>query len=197
MKSVGHYYMCEEWWLFTDVSKVHLKGVLHTEMNFHQSLFFILLKGKNHTRTWNFFSVECNITHAVRIFVDIRKSQLSFFACSLVLPSFVVCYVNVTAAQKIITVTDALFTYHASCLKWPPSAWIHFLTCVTRELENLWTTAELLMLLAMLRICWAVLFSHSPCVHTPLLLCNPTHGNLMVQIWRLWRPILCSASTNP
>ena len=44
-------------------------------------------------------------------------------------------------------VTDALFTTPASCLKCPP-AWIHFLTCVTRELVNLGSTAAL-------RICWS------------------------------------------
>jgi hypothetical protein len=52
-------------------------------------------------------------------------------------------------------VTDAPFTYHASCSKCPPSAWTHFVTCVTTELENLQNNAVLLMLLAALRIRWS------------------------------------------
>jgi len=52
LKLVKHDYNHEEWRLFTDATKVQQKGVLlHKEMNFHQSLFFILLKGKNHMRT--------------------------------------------------------------------------------------------------------------------------------------------------
>jgi len=35
-----------------------------------------------------------------------------------------------------------------------PSAWMHFLTSVTRELVTLQSTAALLMLLAALRISW-------------------------------------------
>jgi hypothetical protein len=50
------------------------------------------------------------------------------------------------------TVTDSPFNTQASCLKYPPSAWINFLTCVTRELVTLQSSAALLMLLAALRI---------------------------------------------
>jgi hypothetical protein len=72
------------------------------------------------------------------------------------------------------TVTDSSFNTQAKCSKCPPSASIHFLTRVTRELVTLRSTAALLMLLAALRIRWS-----SSCVHTPWLSCNPTHGNLM------------------
>ena len=53
------------------------------------------------------------------------------------------------------TVTDWLFNTHTSCLKCPPSACIHFLSCTTRELVTLGRTAVLLTLLAALRICWS------------------------------------------
>ena len=53
------------------------------------------------------------------------------------------------------TVTDSPFNTQTSCLKCPPSAWIHFLTCVTRGLVTLRRTAPLLMLLAALRIRWS------------------------------------------
>jgi len=53
------------------------------------------------------------------------------------------------------TVTDLQFNTQASCLKCPPSAWIHFLTCVTREPVNLRSTAALLMLFAALCIRWS------------------------------------------
>ena len=52
------------------------------------------------------------------------------------------------------TVTDSLFNTQASCSKCPPSAWINFLTRVTRELVILQISVVLLMLLAALRICW-------------------------------------------
>jgi len=51
------------------------------------------------------------------------------------------------------TVTDSAFNTQASCWKCPASAWIHFLTFVTRVLVTLQSTAALLMLLAALRIC--------------------------------------------
>ena len=51
------------------------------------------------------------------------------------------------------TVTDSPFSTQANCLKCPPSAWMHFLTRVARELVTLQSTAVLLMLLAVLRIC--------------------------------------------
>jgi len=57
------------------------------------------------------------------------------------------------------TVTDWPFNTQANCSMCPPSAWIHFVTRVTRELVNLRSTAELLMLLARI-----VLLSCSPCV---------------------------------
>ena len=53
------------------------------------------------------------------------------------------------------TVTDSPFNTHTSCSKCPPSACIHFLSHVTRELVTLGSTAALLMLLAALRICWS------------------------------------------
>jgi len=56
------------------------------------------------------------------------------------------------------TVIDCTFNTQTSCLNCPPSAWIHFLTCVTRVLVTLQSTAALLMLLAMLRICWSSSF---------------------------------------
>ena len=56
------------------------------------------------------------------------------------------------------TVTDLPFNTQVSCLKCPPSAWINFLTHVTRELVTLRSTAALLMLLAALRICWSSSF---------------------------------------
>ena len=53
------------------------------------------------------------------------------------------------------TVTDSPFnteTVYSKCL---PSAWIHFLAGVTRELVTLRSTAALLMFLAVLRILWS------------------------------------------
>ena len=52
------------------------------------------------------------------------------------------------------TVTDSLLNTQASCLKCPPSAWIHFLTGVTREFVTLRSTAVLLFH-AELRIRWS------------------------------------------
>jgi len=52
------------------------------------------------------------------------------------------------------TVTDWPFSTQANCSKCPPSAWIHFLTRLTRELVILQSPAALLMLLAALRIPW-------------------------------------------
>jgi len=52
-------------------------------------------------------------------------------------------------------VTDWAFNTQANCSKCPPSAWLHFLTDVTRELVTLRSTAALLMLLAALRIRWS------------------------------------------
>jgi len=42
-----------------------------------------------------------------------------------------------------------------------------------------------------------VILSCSPCVHTPELSSNLTHGNLILQIRWPWWPILCTATTNP
>jgi len=53
------------------------------------------------------------------------------------------------------TVTDLPFNTQTSCSKCPPSAWIHFLTHMTRELVTLHSTAALLMLLAVLSIQWS------------------------------------------
>jgi len=50
------------------------------------------------------------------------------------------------------TVTDLPFYTQANCLKCPPSAWMQFLTGVTRELVTLRSTAALLLLLAALKI---------------------------------------------
>jgi hypothetical protein len=49
------------------------------------------------------------------------------------------------------TVTDWPFNTEANCSKCPPSAWMHFLTRVTRQPVTLRSTAVLLMLLAVLR----------------------------------------------
>jgi hypothetical protein len=73
------------------------------------------------------------------------------------------------------TVTVSSFNTHANFSKCRPSACMHFLTRVTRELVTVRNTAASLMLLTALRI----LLSCSPCVHTPKLSCNPTHCNLM------------------
>jgi len=48
------------------------------------------------------------------------------------------------------TVRDSPFSTEANC----PSAWIHFLTRVTRDLVTLRSTAALLMLFAALKIRW-------------------------------------------
>ena len=53
------------------------------------------------------------------------------------------------------TVIDSPFNTQASCLKCPASAWVHFLSHVTRELVTLRSTAALLMLFAVLRIRWS------------------------------------------
>ena len=53
------------------------------------------------------------------------------------------------------TVTDSPFNSHANCSKCSPSAWMHFVTRVTRELVTLRSTAALLKLLAALRIRWS------------------------------------------
>ena len=52
------------------------------------------------------------------------------------------------------TVTDSPLKNQTSCSKCPPSAWMYFLTRVTRELVILRSTAALLMLLASLSIRW-------------------------------------------
>jgi len=53
------------------------------------------------------------------------------------------------------TVTDSPFNTQAKCSNCSPSAWIHFLTGVTRELVTIRNTAALLMLLVALRIRWS------------------------------------------
>ena len=52
------------------------------------------------------------------------------------------------------TDTDSPFNTQESFSKCSPSAWIHFLAHLTREIVNLRSTAALLMRLAMLRIRW-------------------------------------------
>ena len=52
------------------------------------------------------------------------------------------------------TVTGLPFSTQVDCSKCPPSAWMHFLTCGTRKLVTLRSTAMLLMLIAVLRIRW-------------------------------------------
>jgi len=77
------------------------------------------------------------------------------------------------------TVTDSPFNTQADCSKCPPSASMHFLTRVTRELVTLRSTAVLLMLLAALRIRWSsssVVFTL--CAYT-IVFMYPTLGNLM------------------
>jgi hypothetical protein len=53
------------------------------------------------------------------------------------------------------TVRDSPFNTQANCSKCPLSAWMHFLTRVTRELVNLRSSAALLVLVAALRIRWS------------------------------------------
>ena len=64
------------------------------------------------------------------------------------------------------TVTDSPFNTQASCSKCPPAARIHFLTHVTRGLVTLRSTAELLMLLAVLRIHWSGSLMFTVCAYT-------------------------------
>jgi len=54
------------------------------------------------------------------------------------------------------TVTDSPLNTQTSCSKCPPSAWITFLTRVTRELVTSLSTAAFFMLLAALRIRWSI-----------------------------------------
>jgi len=63
--------------------------------------------------------------------------------------------VHLLSYVVIRTVTDWPFSAQANCSQCPPSAWMHFLTRVTRELVTLRSTAALLMLLAALRIGWS------------------------------------------
>ena len=56
------------------------------------------------------------------------------------------------------TVTDSPLNSQVSCSKCFPTAWINFLTRVTRELVTLRSTAALLMLLAALSIRWTSSF---------------------------------------
>jgi hypothetical protein len=53
------------------------------------------------------------------------------------------------------TVTDLPLSTQTSCLKCPPSIWIHFLTHVTTELLTLRSNSALLVFLAALRIRWS------------------------------------------
>ena len=65
------------------------------------------------------------------------------------------------------TVTDLPLSTQENCSKCPPSAWMHFLTRVTRELVNLRRTAALLMLLAALRIrCSSSFLVFTLCAYT-------------------------------
>ena len=76
------------------------------------------------------------------------------------------------------TVTDLPFNTEASCSKCPLSACIHVLTQVTRKLVTLWSTAALLMPLAVLRIRWSSSLVFTLHAYT-IVSCNHTHGNLM------------------
>ena len=53
------------------------------------------------------------------------------------------------------TVTDSLFNTQANGSNCSPSAWMHFLPRVTRELVTLRSTAAFLMLFAALKIRWS------------------------------------------
>jgi len=59
--------------------------------------------------------------------------------------------VHLLSCDVKCTVTDSPFSTQANCSKCPPSAWISFLTRVTRELVTLRSAAEVLMVLATLR----------------------------------------------
>jgi len=63
------------------------------------------------------------------------------------------------------TVTDLTFNTQ-QVVHCPPSAWIHFLTCVTREHVTLRSTATLSMFLTVLRIHCRSSSLVLPCVHT-------------------------------
>ena len=62
---------------------------------------------------------------------------------------------NLLSYDVKCTVTDSSFNTQANCSKCPLSAWMYFLTRVTRELVKLRSTAALLILLAALRIHWS------------------------------------------
>jgi len=64
------------------------------------------------------------------------------------------------------TITDSPLNTQASCLKCPHSAWINFLTRVTRERVILRSTTALLMLLVALRIQWSSSLVFTVCKYT-------------------------------
>jgi len=64
------------------------------------------------------------------------------------------------------TVTDSPFKTQANYSQCPLSAWMHFLTRVTRELVTLRSTVALLMLLAALRIRWRSPLMFTLCAYT-------------------------------
>jgi len=63
--------------------------------------------------------------------------------------------VHLLSYVVICTVTDWPFSTQANCSKCPPSAWMHYLTRVARELVTLRSTAALFMLLTAQRIRWS------------------------------------------
>jgi hypothetical protein len=64
-------------------------------------------------------------------------------------------------------VTDSPFNTQANFSKCPPSAWMHILTRMARELVTLRSTAALLMLLAAMRIhCSSSSLVFTLCVYT-------------------------------
>jgi len=65
------------------------------------------------------------------------------------------------------TVTHWPLNTQANCSKCPPSAWMHFVTRVTRKLVTLRSAAAVLMVLAALRIRWSSSSLESTlCAHT-------------------------------
>jgi hypothetical protein len=97
----------------------------------------LILSQKRHTHTW----VQFTTVQELRVF---KVHQIHYKGKRGI--------VHLLSYVVNCTVTDSLFITQANCLNCRPSAWMHFLTRVTRELVTLQSTAVLLMLLAVLRI---------------------------------------------
>ena len=99
-------------------------------------------------------------------FLIIPKNRLKFcFLCPEKL-YFSSCDIVLLGVRYVVkcTVKDSPFSTQASCSKCPQSAWINFLSRLTREFVILRSTAAFFMLLVMLRIRWSSFLSCSPCL---------------------------------